>query len=151
MEALGDAVVAGKAPHADDLLPPVVDRLSEGDGGGEATGLEGLDEIEQLREVPATVPFGLSLEAEQGAEPLLELVEAMEGGLQRQEFAQALALSRLQPVVAFAQQVQPGAVPGQLRAELPASLSRCWRTSRMAWKRSATMAARGNQRRMSAR
>jgi len=50
MEALGDAVGFGEAPHADDGFVPVGERLGEGDEGGKAAGFEGFNEVEQLRD-----------------------------------------------------------------------------------------------------
>ena len=43
VEAFGDAVVAGEAPHADDLLRPIMEGLGEGVSVFEAAGFERLD------------------------------------------------------------------------------------------------------------
>jgi len=53
VEAFGDAVVAGKAPHADDFLDPVGEGCSEGASGSEAAGLKGGNELEEFSDVVA--------------------------------------------------------------------------------------------------
>ena len=55
MEALGDAVVTGEAPHADDLLGPVGEGLGEGESGLEAALTQGGYEGEELPDVDTAV------------------------------------------------------------------------------------------------
>ena len=60
MEAFGDGVVAGEAPQPDDLLGPIGEGFSEGDGVFEAAGSEGLDEAEEGTEMSKR-PAGVRL------------------------------------------------------------------------------------------
>ena len=48
MEALGDAVVLGEAPHAGDLLAPGGEGLSQSNQGREAGGFEIPDGLEEF-------------------------------------------------------------------------------------------------------
>ena len=55
VEAFGDAVGFGEAPHADDGLVPVGEWLRESDEGSKAARLESVDEVEQLRDQLASL------------------------------------------------------------------------------------------------
>jgi len=48
VEALGDAVVFGEAPHAGDLLAPGGESLSQGEQWREAGGFEVIDGMEEF-------------------------------------------------------------------------------------------------------
>ena len=50
MEALGDAVVAGEAPHPDDLFDPFVEGFGEGESALQAALFEGFDQAELFGE-----------------------------------------------------------------------------------------------------
>ena len=94
MEALRDAVVAGEAPHACDLLGPVGEGLGEGESGLEAALTQVGDVGEQSADVAATRGLGLVLESKQAAEALLNLVDALEGRMLDEEGFQAAPLLR---------------------------------------------------------
>ena len=104
MEAFGDAVVAGEAPHPDDLLGPLGEGLGEGAGALQAAGLEGVDQTEQFPDMAATGGLGLVLKREQPAELFLEGIDALQGRIRGEESCQALALERIEPIGAGAQQ-----------------------------------------------
>lgn len=81
MEAFGDAVLAGEAPHSGHLLFPVRQGLAQGPGEFEAAGFQGLDERQELWDQAAAFGRGLPADAQQGAELLLQFVDGLEGRL----------------------------------------------------------------------
>jgi hypothetical protein len=105
MEAFGNAVVAGEAPHACDLFAPVAEGLSQGFGQFEAAGGEGLDKAEQLGDERLALSFGLAASAEQRAEALLELIDGFERRLLAEDGGEPQALLEIEAVAARAQQV----------------------------------------------
>src|SRR5580658_517300 len=117
MEALGDAVVFGEAPHAHDLLGPFGQGPAEGAGVLEVALAQRCDQLQERAGVPKAGPLALVLEAQEGAELLLELVDAEECRMLGEELAQALLLVWIHPVAAHAQDTQPGPVPAEGRAE----------------------------------
>ena len=119
MEALGNAVVAGKAPHPNDLLGPLGQGLAESGGGLEAAAAQGLDDAQQLGDVAKAGGLGLFLQTQEGAEPFLELVDALQGGLLGEEPLEPLPLDRIEPIGSGTRQPEPGAIPAQSRTQLP--------------------------------
>jgi hypothetical protein len=85
MEALGDAVVSGKAPHTGDGLGPGAKGVSQGDERLEVTGGESLNEGKELAGQRAALPASAVLLVEE-AEALLGfafgklVVDAFDGG-----------------------------------------------------------------------
>ena len=71
MEALGNTVVAGEAPHAGDLLDPFQEGFDEGENRLEAALPEGCDGLEELGDALAAGLFGEVFKAEQLADLLL--------------------------------------------------------------------------------
>jgi hypothetical protein len=62
MEALGDAVVFGEAPHAYDLVSPFGQGLRQRDSGLEAVLAHGVDEAEEGADMIAAGGLVLSLQ-----------------------------------------------------------------------------------------
>lgn len=122
VEALCDAVVAGEAPHADDLLGPAGESLPEGEGRFEAAGFERGDQAEQFLDMLTTRGLALGLEGQQPAEFFLEGIKARQDRLLGEEPGQSLALGWIESVAAGAQQPEPGAVPAQRGTELAGEL-----------------------------
>jgi len=71
MEALGDGVVPGKAPHAADLLGPFGQGFGKRSSGLEAAATKGFDEAEELRGVVAALGRGLVFHAQEREETFL--------------------------------------------------------------------------------
>ena len=71
MEALGDGVVPGKAPHTADLLGPFGQGFGERSSGLEAAATQGFDEAEELRGVVAALGRRLVFQAQEREEPFL--------------------------------------------------------------------------------
>ena len=71
MEALGDGVVPGKAPHTADLLGPFGQGFGERGSGLEAAVTQGFDEAEELHGVVAALGRGLVFQAQEREEPFL--------------------------------------------------------------------------------
>ena len=61
VKTLGDAVVAGKAPHTDDLLGPFGEGFGEGDGRFEAVFSQSVNEPEKGADVMAAGDLILGL------------------------------------------------------------------------------------------
>ena len=98
VEALGDAIGAGEAPHADDLLGPVREGLGEGRSGLEAAVAQRFNQAEQLLDMPAAGALGLELQAQQRPEAFLQLVDALQQRMPGEELVQAAALVGLEVV-----------------------------------------------------
>jgi len=94
MEAFGDSVVAGEAPHAGDLLAPCMERFAELQQWREPATTERRDFAEQaLRQLPAFV-LVMMLFQQQIAEPLLEAIDRFHGGFFAEVSREALPLDR---------------------------------------------------------
>src|SRR4051812_23797925 len=118
MEALGDAIVAGEAPHAHDFLPPVGQRLGQSESGLQAALTEGLDNAEQFGDVLPARLLGEGFQAKQSADSFLHLVDGLELRIPGEELREALALDGIQASTAHPQDAQPSAVPAQLGTKL---------------------------------
>jgi len=88
MEALGNAIVLGEAPHASDGLGPGAQRGSQSDERLEATGGEPVDEAQQLTGEGSAGAPGLVLEVEQGAQTLHFIIEGLQGWMCSKEASQ---------------------------------------------------------------
>ena len=86
MEALGDSVVFGEAPHAGDLLLPAGQGVGEGDELREAALAELLDGEEELFGQGTALPLLAVFVAEEIAEGVHLVVDGTEGGVTREEF-----------------------------------------------------------------
>ena len=95
MEALGDGVVPGKAPHTADLLGPFGQGFGKRGSGLEAAATQGVDEAEELRGVFTALGRGLVFTAQEREEPFLELVDALKGRMLAEEPVQVAALTRI--------------------------------------------------------
>ena len=71
VEALGDGVVAGVAPHAGYLLGPFGEGFSERTSSLEAAGTQGVDKTEQFPDMITALIRRLVLQAQQREEPFL--------------------------------------------------------------------------------
>ena len=118
MEALGDGVVLGKAPHTADLLCPFGQGFGERGSGLQAAATQGFDKAEELRGVFTALGRGLVFTAQEREEPFLELVDALKGRMLAEEPVQVAALTRIETICPATQQAQPRAVPAQFRTEL---------------------------------
>src|ERR1700722_1471446 len=119
VEALGDAVVAGEAPHAGDLLGPVAKGLGEGESGLEAALAEALDVGDELLDVATAGSLGLVLESKEPRQALLHLIDALERRMLGEEGLQALPLLGFEAVGAATKKSEPAAVPAERRHEMP--------------------------------
>jgi hypothetical protein len=78
MEAFGDAIVFGKAPHGRQRFSPAREGLRQSQERGEATGCELINGSEEfLRQRPAG-PLGLVLNIEESAAPIHGVIEGLE-------------------------------------------------------------------------
>ena len=103
VEALGDAVVFGEAPHAADLLSPTRQRLGQGDHGSQATILEFLDQTKKPRHQRPTLTLALSLLTHEHPHLLHLLVDWSEGRAFSKEFIPSFSLLISEPIRPFPQ------------------------------------------------
>lgn len=89
MEALGDAIILGEAPHACQLLLPDAERPAELLEGIDADLFEIRDLPQQQRDQPPALPCGACLLQQKSAQALLEDVDRLDGGVFAQVRLQA--------------------------------------------------------------
>ena len=92
MEALGDAVAVGEAPHADDGLVPGGQGFRQCDDGFEAACFEGFDKFEQLRDQLLGSACGDVFRSHEVICFLHLIVNGFEGGVLVEEAAEGLLL-----------------------------------------------------------
>ena len=98
VEALRDAVVAGEAPHASDLLGPIAEGLCQGVSVLEGGIPELADDRKQLPDVTADTALGLVFVAKEGRQALLHLVDRNQSWVRLQELLQAPPLLGIEPI-----------------------------------------------------
>lgn len=86
MEALCNAIILGKSPHAGDGLSPRAQRASQGDERLELAGGEPVDEVQELADQRTALPFSFVLLVEKIAQPVHLFVERLEDGIGLKEF-----------------------------------------------------------------
>ena len=92
MEALGDAVVLGEAPHAGDGLHPVRKGLGQGRQRLEGTVFEFSDMPEEFLDEAKTLFLGFVLLVHELADLVKVLIERFENGVLGEEFLEPLLL-----------------------------------------------------------
>ena len=92
MEALGDAVVLGEAPHAGDGFHPVPEGLSQGFQRFEGTVFEFVDVSQEFFDEARTLFFGFVLLVHELADLVKVFIEWFENGMLFEEFSESLLL-----------------------------------------------------------
>ena len=110
VEALGDTIVFGKAPHAGDGFGPRAQGIGQRDEGFKAAGCKLLDEGEELSGQRAAFPASAVLLIEEGSQAVHLIVEGFEGWIGCEEFLEADFLSRREALGTHAQDGQGAAM-----------------------------------------
>lgn len=92
MEAFGDPVVLGEAPHAGDGFHPVPEGLSQGFEWLEGAVFEFIDMSEEFFDEARTLFFGFVLLVHELADLVEVLIEGLENGMLFEEFTESLLL-----------------------------------------------------------
>ena len=118
MEAFGDAIVFGKAPHGRQRFSPARERLSQSEHGGEATDFELINESEEFLSQRAAGTLCLVLNIEESAEPMHGVIERLESRIFGKEPLEAQAVSSRELVFSLTQGRQRAAVVLDWRGNL---------------------------------
>jgi len=118
MEAFGDAIVFGEAPHGCEGFAPGVESLCEGDKRDKGTGVEFVDELKQSAYEGTAGTFGLVFYIHEGADGVHFFIEGFERGIFVEEVEEALMVKRSEVVGALAQGGQQAPVILDLGSDL---------------------------------
>ena len=110
MEALGDAIVFGEAPHGGERFSPGRQGLSEGKERGEGAGFKLIDTIEEFLRERAAGAFCLMFEVEESAKSMHGVIEGRESRIFGKERPEALAVNGREVVLSFTQGSQGAAM-----------------------------------------
>jgi len=112
VESFSDSVVAGEAPHGDDLLRPRRQSLPQLDQRSQAGLAQFIDGAQQARDQHLTLFTRAMFLQKQIAQTLFEAVDHFQRRTLCQIGSQLLGLSRLQIVAMPAHERQQATVPG---------------------------------------
>jgi len=110
VEALGDAVVAGEAPHGDNLLAPAVQGIAELYQLRQAGLAQLVDGAQEARRQRLALPVAAVFLQQQVAEALLEAVDRLQGGMSMEVAVSFSCWQGLRFVAMAAHQAQQAAV-----------------------------------------
>ena len=122
MEALGDAIVFGEAPHGGERFSAGRQGLSEGKERGEGTGFELIDKIEEFLSERTAGAFCLMFEVEESAKWMHGVIEGRESRIFSKERPEALAVNGREVVLSFRQGSQGAAMVRDRRGDLTGQL-----------------------------
>jgi hypothetical protein len=117
MEALGDAIIFGEAPHGGERFSPGVESFCQGDQGGKGAGTKFVDDPEQSVDQGATCAFGLVFNIHEGTQGVHFLVDGLEGWMFGEELPEAQTIEVGEVVGAFAQSGEQASVVLDLRGD----------------------------------
>lgn len=92
MEAFGDAVVFGEAPHAGDFLLPVFEGIGQGDDWSEAAVSELFNHMDEARSEGSALVSFLVAHSHQGADALHLVIDRFQSWVAVEEFFESLCL-----------------------------------------------------------
>ena len=98
VEALGDAIVFGEAPHTGDGLSPRAEGIGQGDQGIETALGALLDKVEELSGKRAAFPTPAVLLIKESADTVHEAVKRLQSGISGEKHLEAGGLSRGEPI-----------------------------------------------------